>query len=123
MVAKIIGFDFSPYIVTSTYEVNSEKEYYTWQDGNYSYHKELKRKRVVGEFEIKFPADGNVTYTKFIEALKSVEANEVIGITLFVTNENVERTIFAYYSFYPVLRKNYQGKKVYDSFKFELEEY
>ena len=123
MLAQINGFDFTPYIVTSTYEVNSEKEYHQWQDANYNYHKELKRKRVVGEFELKFPSDGNVTYTKFIDALRSAEAGERIDITLFVANENTIRTISAYYSFNPVLRKNYAGKKVYDSFAFNLEEY
>lgn len=123
MLAEISGFDFTPFIIASTYDVNSTKEYSEWQDANYNNHKELKRTRVSGGFELKFPADGNATYSKFINALKAATVCERASIKLFVTNENEMRTISSYYSFMPVLRKNHGGKKTYDSFRFELEEY
>ena len=123
MLAEINGFDFTPFIIASTYDVNSTKEYFEWQDANYNNHKELKRTRVTGGFELRIPADGNITYSKFINALKTETICERVDIKLFVNNENEIRTISSYYSFKPILRKNYKGKKIYDSFRFELEEY
>ena len=120
MLASINGVDITKHILASTYDVNNEEIYNEWEDGYYIKHRDYLRDKVTGAFNLKF-LKGTTDYVDFISLIEGAKRNGIIPMKVFVSNLNTEKTIDAYYSFRPVVRKNF-ADKVYDQFTFYLEE-
>jgi hypothetical protein len=121
MLVNIDGNDITKYILAESYDVNSKPVFTSWQDGNYTMHREIHRYKTIGVFSLKFPSDGGTAYEAFIKLLKENSDNDLLLITVFVNNINEYKTMPAYYEMYPVMKKDYNGKS-YMKIDFRFEE-
>ncbi len=121
MLVSIDGNDVTKHILTSSYNVNALPVYSQWEDANFITHREIHRYKIQGKFELKFPYDEGKAYSEFIQLLKENTNAGVVLLTVFINNENVFRTIEAYYDMAPTMQKSINGKS-YNSFWFKVEE-
>lgn len=100
---KIGSVDFSSNVVVPNYEINREPEYDSYDDCDYITHKYIKRKRVSGEFSLKFFSmddfiDTGVVihgYRTFVETYNaSRKSDGSIEATLYLNNELIQYTGF-----------------------------
>lgn len=121
MLAKINGTDITKWIITSTYEVNSEDVVNTWEDANRVTHRDVIRQRVKGKFDLSFA--NKAECEAFVALIKDNRLpDKRLIMTLRVLNENEERTQYVFYSFNPAMYKNRSKGKYWENVTFEVEE-
>ena len=94
--AVISGTDITNNIIKSTYDVNTEPAYESWQDGNFREHRIYIRDRVKGKFDVIFFDDDNGAYEDFLTLLSGATSNHLTTIGLFVENTSSFQSIQAY---------------------------
>lgn len=97
VLATVNGVDITPYLNKKNYKINSEKEYESWQDGNFVEHRVYVRSRVQGSFEVAVWGRDGMDYNAFLNNWNAAVTNNVVTIGLFCLNENRFRAIQAYY--------------------------
>lgn len=99
MLAMINGVDITEYINTKTYKMNQEKQYESWQDGNYREHRIYTRTRIEGSFEVALYGKNNMLTQDFLDLWESAVHNNIVTILVYVQNTNKNETIEAYFKF------------------------
>ena len=99
MLAQINGVDLTPYINPKTYEMNTEKQYESWQDGNFVEHRIYIREKVKGSFDVALYGQNNMTTQNFLETWMGGVDNNIALINVFVQSRNRMEPINAYFDF------------------------
>lgn len=99
MLAIINGVDITPYINPKTYDMNAEKEYESWQDGNYVEHRIYIRSRIKGSFDVALYGQDGMTTQSFLDTWNGGVVNNVATLEVYVQNTNQNEAIEAYFDF------------------------
>lgn len=94
---KINDIDFTACVQESTYKVDSEDVFSSYVDANWKTHKIKVREKIRGSFDLMFiESYSPMSYDEFLSALAAVKDDEVTTATVFVNNQNTEKTIECY---------------------------
>lgn len=98
MYVSINNIDLSEFVQRREYSVNAEKINHTeWQDANGKYHECKLRTRVTGSIALAFYKPND--YQNFIDLLAlATDSDDVLTITVFISNLNRSEEIKAYYT-------------------------
>lgn len=122
MVFKIGENDYSGKVLVDTYNVNRIDIYTEWDDANGTTHRNVYRKRIEGEFEMKISRISE--YQAFITDVQSHTTNGgYVPCEVCVNNyneENVQADLFIDYAPIKTMQPNYT--KGYLSFNVTIKE-
>lgn len=87
------------YIVEGSYNMNAVDSSESWEDGNFVEHRIIVTKKVSGEFDVVCSNRANsINLAAFLTLWRNADNNGVVTIDVYVLNEDVNKTIDAYYS-------------------------
>ena len=117
------GKDFTKHIKVPSYKVNKEPVYEEWEDANYLKHREVTRHRIKGDFTMLFDEidDLNEFYTT-VNTLREQYTSEIIPVTVYVNNYNIQAVINTALEFTPANEKPYFGRQNISGFTVKVEE-
>lgn len=96
ILATIANTNITKYIIKSTYEVDTEPVYESWQDGNFREHRIYVRDRVKGKFDVIFFDEDNTAYQDFLTLLANGTSNHLTTMGIYVENSSSFEAIQAY---------------------------
>ena len=99
MLVSVNGVDLTKYVNPKSYEMNAEKVYESWLDGNYVEHRIYTRARVSGNFQVALYGLDNMDTQAFLDNWNAAVNNEVVTMLVFVQNTNKMEAINAYFDF------------------------
>lgn len=122
MVFKIGANDYSAKIMVDTFQVNQTNVYTEWQDANGLYHRDIYRKRIMGQFDMQISK--LTEYQDFIDdVLANMQNGGFVPCKIAVNNlnqENIDADLFISYT--PVASRNNNYTKGYSKFTVTVEE-
>lgn len=96
MLAKINDIDITEHISESSYSMNAEPQFESWQDGNYVEHRIKARERISGSFSVAVYGRNGMTAKSFIELVDEATSNNVTTMLVYVQNRAKFELIEAY---------------------------
>lgn len=97
MLAKIGNTDITNRIIESTYSVDEIKVSHNWTDGFGDKHEDVYKRRLKGEFELWFASNKGETFDDLIDLIDANSTNDVLEITLYVSNKNMFKKTKVHY--------------------------
>ena len=118
MLLTINSVDFTPYIISKTYEVNKQDTYESWTDANGILHRSIYRTHISGDFDMKFI--DRTKYNAFLTALSAVKTDGYYPVTVYVNNTLSTETINAFITIKPAMSAQYANYPEMEQFSVEV---
>lgn len=118
MLLTINSVDFTPYIISKSYEVNKQDVYEGWTDANGIAHRSIYRTKISGTFTMKFI--DRTKYSAFLTALSAVKTDGYYAVTLYVNNTLSSETINAFVTIHPAMTAQYSNYPEFEQFQVEV---
>lgn len=123
MVFKLGDVDYSDKVVMDSYDVNQIDVYTSWEDANGTVHRSSYRKKIEGQFDMKF---SNVEdYQQFIINLRLFKVpnmNDSVRCRVAVNNLDEVQQSYFYIDYATIRTMNNNYTKGYLSFTVTIEE-
>lgn len=123
-VFKIEESDFSGHMIAGTYSVIRRPVYSTWNDGNGNSHRQLKRYKMQGSFDMFFRTmEEYQDFINAIESSKTANVNSYVAATLTdnMSNEDIEG--YFYLDFSPLRNRDAKWNDYMQAFTVNVEEF
>ena len=114
MLFEVLETDFTPYIVSKSYQMNRQDSYEEWTDGNGITHRNVYRSKISGSFEMKFI--NRAAYGSFLAALDAVKTDGYYPVTVYVNNTLFPETIEAFITIEPSMTAQYRNIPEFEQF-------
>ena len=94
-ILRINGVDFSSNVNQKAWQIQTQKEYSAWVDGNRITRRTLTRQKVMGTFTLTFKT--GTALDAFLAAVAAATTNDdYTAVTLYSANEHTTKTINAF---------------------------
>lgn len=120
----INGIDFGGHVIAGTYAVQNNNIYAAWTDGNGSNHRQLKREKMQGSFDMFFRTmEEYETFMAAIKASQETNFNTYVSATLTdnLSNEDVESNY--YFDYAPIRNRDADWRDYLEKFTVNVEEF
>lgn len=120
----INGIDFGSHVIAGTYSVQNDDIYASWTDGNGRNHRQLKRKKMQGSFDMIFRTmDEYESFMAAIKASQEENLNSYVSATLTdnLSNEDVESNY--YFDYTPIRNRDADWRDYFEKFTVNVEEF
>lgn len=120
---KINDHDYTPYIVSPSWQVNAEEMTQMWTDGNLVSHKDVIRTRVKGSFNFANRGATSRDFAAFIQDLDEVKTTRnAYMLEVYCNNLQTYKTIEAFVTYEPAMVRNGGGPVYIEAFTVNIEE-
>lgn len=95
----INGVNITDHINESSYRIDADRKYKSWNDGNGRQHRIYTTEKVNGTFTVALYGKDGMDLDAFLELWKTAVKDNVVTIALWVNNLGKMKLIEAYYTF------------------------
>lgn len=114
--------DITQYINQSSYKMNSEAQYESWQDGNFVEHRVYIRKRIKGSFDVALYGKNGMDTAAFMQLWNGAVEDNIIALDVYLQNEDRMEAIDAYFEITGSTHKELNNGGFLDILTIEVEE-